>query len=83
MNSIAFIKPDTRKLIFYSDQSVQYSANLFKECLLLHGITHSMSRRENCWDNAVQERFFRSLKSEYLNNRSFLTYGAVTYAVIF
>lgn len=83
MNAIAFIKPDTQKLMFHSDQGVQYSANLFKECLSLHGITQSMSRRGNCWDNAVQERFFRSLKSEYLNNLIFINHGAVTLAVIF
>lgn len=57
MNSISFIKPNTSKLMFHSDQGVQYSANLFKDCLSLHGITQSMSRRGNCWDNAVQERF--------------------------
>lgn len=83
MNAIAFIKPDTRKLMFHSDQGVQYSANLFNECLSLHGITQSMSRRGNCWDNAVQERFFRSLKSEYLNNLIFINHDAVTHAVTF
>jgi putative transposase len=44
-----------------------------------------MSRRGNCWDNAVQERFFRRLKSEYLNSLSFINYdsivGAVTYYI--
>jgi putative transposase len=85
INAIVFAQPDTRKLMFHSDQGVQYSANLFKNCLLLHGITQSMSRRGNCWDNAVQERFFRSLKSEYLNGLSFINHdsivGAVTYYI--
>ena len=44
--------------MFHSDQGVQYSADLFKSCLVLHDIAQSMSRRGNCWDNAVQERFF-------------------------
>lgn len=83
MNAISFIKPDTKKLMFHSDQGVQYNANLFKDCLSLHGITQSMSRRGNCWDNAVQERFFRSLKSEYLNGLSFINHDAVIHATVF
>lgn len=83
VNAIAFMQPDTSKLMFHSDQGVQYSANLFKECLSLHDITQSMSRRGNCWDNAVQERFFRSLKSEYLNGLIFINHRAVLDAVTF
>jgi transposase InsO family protein len=83
MNAIALVKPDTKKLMFHSDQGVQYSANLFRECLTLHGITQSMSRRGNCWDNAVQERFFRSLKSEYLNGLSFINHDSVIHAVTY
>jgi putative transposase len=67
--------------MFHSDQGVQYSANLFKQTLSLHEIKQSMSRRGNCWDNAVQERFFRSLKSEYLNGLSFINHQAVVLAV--
>ena len=74
-------QPDTSRLMFHSDQGVQYSANLFKDTLSLHGITQSMSRRGNCWDNAVQERFFRSLKSEYLNALSFIHHQAVVSSV--
>ncbi len=40
-------------------------------------ITQSMSLRANCWDNAVMERFFRSLKSERLNHLSFINHSAV------
>lgn len=82
-NAISLVKPDTRQLMFHSDQGVQYSANLFKDCLALHGITQSMSRRGNCWDNAVQERFFRSLKSEYLNGLKFLNHESVMDAVTY
>jgi putative transposase len=83
VNAIAFMQPDTSKLMFHSDQGIQYSGNLFKECLSLHNITQSMSRRGNCWGNAVQERFFRSLKSEYLNGLTFINHRAVTDAVTF
>jgi putative transposase len=67
--------------MFHSNQGIQYGANLFKETLLLHGITQRMSRRDNCWVNADQKRFFRSLKSEYLNALLFINHQAVVSAV--
>ena len=65
-------QPDTAKLMFHSDQGVQYSAKLFINYLNLLKITQSKSRRGNCWDNSVMERFFRSLKSERLNPLTFI-----------
>lgn len=67
-------QPDTTKLLFHSDQGVQYSANCFVDFLNLFGITQSMSRRGNCWDNSVMERFFRSLKTERLNYLTFMNH---------
>jgi len=61
-------------------QGVQYSAKLFKDCLVLHKITQSISRRGG-WDNAVQERFFRNLKTEYLSDLSFINHYSVIEAV--
>ena len=61
--------PSTSNLLFHSDQGCQYTAKEFRKVLESHKITQSMSRRGNCWDNAVQERFFRSLKSESLNHK--------------
>ena len=81
IHAIKMQQADTTGLMFHSDQGVQYTADLFKQTLSLHGITQSMSRRGNCWDNAVQERFFRSLKSEYLNGLSFINHQAVVTAV--
>jgi len=81
MNAIALKQPNTEALLFHSDQGVQYDASVFKQTLALHGITQSMSRRGNCWDNAVQERFFRTLKSEYLNGLSFINHQAVVVTV--
>ena len=40
-----------------------------------------MSRRGNCWDNAVMERFFRSLKTERLNMVSFIDHNSVRFTV--
>ena len=81
IQAVKIQQPKTSHLMFHSDQGVQYSANLFKQTLSLHSIKQSMSRRGNCWDNAVQERFFRSLKSEYLNGLSFINHQAVVLAV--
>lgn len=53
-------------LLFHSDQGCQYSAERFVSYLPAHGILQSMSRRGNCWDNAVVERFFRTLKHEWV-----------------
>ncbi len=73
--------PDTSKLMFHSDQDVQYSARKFTDYLDTLRITQSMSRRENCWDNAVMERFFRSLKAERLDHLVFINHSAVVHAV--
>ena len=60
-------------LLFHTDQGVQYSSDQFQRSLRNHGISASMSRRGNCLDNAVTERFFRSLKTERVNTRQYKT----------
>ena len=54
-----------------TDQGTQYSSKAFIDYCSNNSITQSMSRKGNCWDNAVMERFFRSLKAERLNHQSF------------
>jgi len=51
-------------LIFHSDQGVQYASSMYRAILAEHGITQSMSRRGNCWDNAPVESFFATMKVE-------------------
>lgn len=63
----------SEKVFFHSDQGVQYTSDTFQHVLKEHGLTFSMSRRGNCLDNAVTERFFRSLKSERVNYRCYQT----------
>ena len=63
----------TQPVLFHSDQGVQYSSDVFRGVLNKHNISASMSRRGNCHDNAVTERFFRSLKSERVNYRQYKT----------
>jgi len=58
--------PDDSKLILHSDQGWQYRHVSYCGLLEEHGITQSMSRKGNCYDNAVMENFFGLLKSELL-----------------
>jgi putative transposase len=55
-------------LIHHSDRGIQYACNEYRRLLHYHGIISSMSRSGNCLDNAVAERFFRTLKAECLLN---------------
>ena len=54
-------------LIFHSDRGVQYSCGSFREELAAIGATQSMSRRGNCWDKAVAEFFFKTLRAECID----------------
>jgi putative transposase len=52
-------------LIFHSDRGIQYACSNFRAALKQMGFIQSMSRKGNCWDNAVAESFFRTLKTEW------------------
>ncbi len=60
-----------RGLIVHSDQGVQYAAIEYQNRLASLGAVCSMSRKGNCWDNAVVESFFATLKSELLEKTAF------------
>ena len=51
-------------LIVHSDRGTQYASSAHQALLKNHGLVGSMSRKGNCWDNAVMERFFLNLKME-------------------
>ena len=53
-------------LMFHSDQGSHYTSRKFRQLVWRCQITQSMSRRGNCWDNSPMERFFRSLKTEWV-----------------
>jgi len=57
------------RLLFHSDQGRQYTSHAMAEILRDNGITQSMSRKGNCWDNAVVERVFATLKGEWLYSK--------------
>ena len=71
-----------RGLIHHSDRGSQYACHEYQDILEEHGMIPSMSRKGDCWDNAVIERFFRSLKSERTNHRRYSTREAARQDVI-
>ena len=58
-------------VMFHSDQGCHYTSLAFRQRLWQYQIKQSMSRRGNCWDNAPMERFFRSLKSEWIPDEGY------------
>lgn len=60
-------------LVHHSDRGSQYASALFQSKLRALGMTCSMSRKGNCWDNAVAESFFNSLKNERVHARRYLS----------
>jgi len=66
-------RPISSQLIFHSDRGVQYASNEFRQVLSNKPVTQSMSRKADCWDNAVAENFFKILKSELIYHSKFQT----------
>ena len=60
-------------LIWHTDRGSQYASYSHKDLLQQHGIVQSMSRKGNCWDNAVAESFFKTLKSDLVYKTYFYT----------
>jgi putative transposase len=65
-------RPDAQ-LLHHSDRGCQYTSADYRRELAANGITVSMSRRGNCWDNAVAESFFATLKTELVYRRRWST----------
>jgi putative transposase len=63
----------SKALLHHSDQGAQYTSEDFQRLLSAHGITCSMSRRGNCWDNAATESFFSTLKIERTKRNAYAT----------
>jgi transposase InsO family protein len=60
-------------LICHSDRGCQYASREYRAVLAAHGVQQSMSRRGDCWDNAVAESFFATLEHELLADADFMT----------
>lgn len=71
------------ELLFHSDRGVQYACNAFKaQIAKVQNVKQSMSRKGNCWDNAVAESFFKTIKTECLHHYRFQS-SAHAYRIIF
>lgn len=62
-------------LIVHTDRGSQYASQAHRDLLARNGLIASMSRKGNCWDNAVMERFFLNLKMERVWQRSYANQG--------
>ncbi|MFD2285905.1 IS3 family transposase [Pedobacter petrophilus] len=74
-------RPVTSNLIFHSDRGVQYACAEFRVQLKEMPITQSMSRKGNCWDNAVAESFFKTMKTEMVYHKKFKTREQASIAI--
>ena len=72
-NDIWFHPGTQRGLIFHSDRGSQYASYEFQKILWKHGIRSSMSRKGDCWDNAVVESFFSTIKTELIFHKKYQT----------
>jgi putative transposase len=68
-------------LIMHTDRGSQYGAESSRQILTQHGMQPSMSRKGNCWDNAVAESFFHTLKTELIYLEDFATHDHAQTAV--
>ena len=74
-------RPVGQELLHHSDRGCQYTSDAYQHTLRALGIECSMSRRGDCYDNAVAERFFWSLKHEWTKHESFTDLEAARLSV--
>ena len=68
-------------VMFHSDQGCQYTSLSFRQQLWRYQMVQSMRRRGNCWDNSPMERFFRSLKSEWIPETGYSSFEKASQGV--
>ncbi len=73
LNQAIMRRNPAKGLIHHSDRGSQYAGNDFKALLAQHGFVGSMSGKGDCWDNAVAESFFHTLKVELIHRTKFVT----------
>jgi putative transposase len=66
-------KKQEEEMIFHSDRGVQYASNDVRNLLKRKNVKQSMSRKGNCYDNAITETFFKTLKTELIYHRVYET----------
>jgi transposase InsO family protein len=65
----------------HTDRGSQYGADSYRQLLAQHGMEPRMSRKGTCWDNAVAESFFHTLKTELISLEDFDTHAQAQTAV--
>ena len=68
-------------LVHHADRGVQYAAHGYRTRLRRHGMVCSMSRKGDCWDNAVAESFFATLRAELVDHERYPTREAATKSI--
>jgi putative transposase len=85
VNDALLMALKTRKpkmgLVWHTDRGSQYAADSHRELIQEYGILQSMSRKGNCYDNAVAESFFHSLKTELTHHIKFETRSQANQAI--
>jgi transposase InsO family protein len=79
--AIAARRPAPGTLVHHSDRGVQYACDDYRTALADAEITPSMSRKGDCWDNAVVESFFSTLKHELVYRTTFANHDAARSAL--
>ena len=80
-NALQTRRPGPKQLLHHSDRGCQYTSAEYRAALASNGITVSMSRKGNCWDNAVAESFFSTLKKELVHTRTWRSQNELRTAV--
>lgn len=68
-------------VMFHSDQGCHYTSRKYRQLLWRYQIKQSMSRCGNCWDNAPMERFFRSLKTEWVPSLGYRNFTEAKHSI--
>jgi putative transposase len=71
----------SQNLTLHSDRGTQFASAAYRQLLARHGLTASMSRKGNCYDNAFIESFWSTLKYELVYHQRFATYAAARTAI--
>lgn len=70
-----------RGVVCHSDRGSQYCSDDYQKMLKTHGLICSMSRKGNCWDNAIAESFFHTIKTELIYTQRYATRVAAKQSV--
>jgi putative transposase len=70
-----------KEVMFHSDQGSHYTSRQFRQLVWRYRLTQSMSLRGNCWDKSSMERFFRSLKTEWISTIGYQSFSEAKHRI--